>query len=133
MKRTVLIATGLFWVGIAGFIAFGTAWEAPDQQKNTGKPASPPPAQTPVETIYSFAEVEKHGSAESCWMIIEGKVYDVTRYVDRHPSRPQVLLKYCGKEATQGFNTKDRGRPHSARARRLLEEFTIGKVSGRAD
>ncbi len=127
MKRTVLIATGLFWAVIVGFIVDSSVPAPPSRVSEESQP-SPPPAQTPSENSYSLAEIEKHGSAESCWMIIEGKVYDITRYVDRHPSRPEVLLKYCGKEATQGFNTKDRGRPHSARARRLLEEFYIGRV-----
>lgn len=29
---------------------------------------------------FTLAEVAKHGSAEDCWLIIHGKVYDVTKW-----------------------------------------------------
>jgi hypothetical protein len=35
--------------------------------------------------IFTKAEVAKHDTVNDCWMIINGKVYDVTPFVDEHP------------------------------------------------
>jgi cytochrome b involved in lipid metabolism len=115
MKRIVLISTLIFWCGVAGILILGSSG-----QKQSAKP------ETPQVAAYSLADIAKHATAEICWMAIHGKVYDLTAYAPRHPSRPEVFLKYCGKEATQGFDTKDRDRPHSSAAERYLEEFFIG-------
>ena len=45
-------------------------------------------------------EVAQHASKESCWVIIKGKVYDVTEYLEKHPGGSQILLQYGGKDAT---------------------------------
>ena len=45
-------------------------------------------------------EVATHTSRDSCWVIISGKVYDVTDYLDKHPGGSQILLQYAGKDAT---------------------------------
>jgi cytochrome b involved in lipid metabolism len=118
MKKFVLIATLFFWCGVAGILVLGASGQKPSAKLDASKVAA-----------YSLADVAQHATAESCWMAIHGKVYNVTAYAPRHPSRPEMLLKYCGKEATQGFDTKDRNRPHSSMATRHLEEFYIGVLA----
>jgi len=128
MKTIVLIATLIFWCGIAAILVLGgSGRELPAISAKSGQPE-----QTSAVTTYSLADVARHGSAESCWMAIHGKVYDVTAYAPHHPSNPAVFQKYCGREATIGFDTKDRGRPHSSTAKRRLEEFYIGELVGRS-
>lgn len=36
-------------------------------------------------TIYKLAEVEKHTTVDDLWVVISGKVYDITKFVDEHP------------------------------------------------
>ena len=38
-----------------------------------------------VRTDLTMAEVRKHCTKDDLWIIIEGRVYDITKYVDRHP------------------------------------------------
>lgn len=38
-------------------------------------------------------EIAKHNNRESCWVIIDGLVYDLTRYLDRHPGGDVILNK----------------------------------------
>ena len=35
-------------------------------------------------------------------MVIKGKAYDVTKFLDEHPGGEEVLLDMAGKDATQG-------------------------------
>ena len=78
---------------------------------------------------YSLAEVASHARPTDCWMAIHGKVYDVTAYLPDHPSRPEVIEAWCGKEASNAYDTKTKGRPHSAAAGRLLETYDIGELN----
>lgn len=47
--------------------------------------------------MLSQADVAKHNSRKSCWIIVAGQVYDVTDFVDDHPGGPGVILRYGGK------------------------------------
>ncbi|KAI1815102.1 FMN-dependent dehydrogenase-domain-containing protein [Poronia punctata] len=49
------------------------------------------------------AEVVTHRSASSCWIVVDGKVYDVTSYMDAHPGGAAVLLQQGGRDATTEF------------------------------
>jgi len=75
---------------------------------------------------YSLAELAKHADQDSCWMAIEGKVYDLTGYLGRHPTPASVLLPWCGRDATAGMRTKGYGRDHSPAAWASLEEYFVG-------
>ncbi|MCZ8343098.1 MAG: hypothetical protein O9301_08710 [Leptospira sp.] len=80
--------------------------------------------------FYRMEEVIQHNSAQSCWIIIDNQVFDVTDYNKDHPTRLDVILKWCGKESSNAYNTKDRknGRPHSKFAKQILPEFYIGDL-----
>ncbi|KAF4157569.1 hypothetical protein CNMCM6069_005517 [Aspergillus lentulus] len=47
------------------------------------------------------AEVAKHNSKDSCWVIVHGKAYDVTEFL---PGGQKIILKYAGKDATEEFD-----------------------------
>jgi L-lactate dehydrogenase (cytochrome) len=49
------------------------------------------------------AEVAKHNSRESCWVILHGRAYDVTEFLPEHPGGPKIILKYAGKDATEEY------------------------------
>jgi L-lactate dehydrogenase (cytochrome) len=46
--------------------------------------------------LFSGAEVAKHRSRESCWIVIHSKVYDVTDFVNEHPGGAVIILKQGG-------------------------------------
>lgn len=77
----------------------------------------------------TLAELAKHASEDDCWMAIEGKVYDLTEYIPRHPTPPAVVTAWCGKEATTGMRTKGYGRDHSPAAWAELEEYLVGSLA----
>ncbi|SNX83136.1 probable cytochrome b5 [Melanopsichium pennsylvanicum] len=50
-------------------------------------------------------ELKKHKSEDSAWVVVDGKVYDVTSFLDDHPGGKKILLKNCGKDASESFWT----------------------------
>jgi cytochrome b involved in lipid metabolism len=76
--------------------------------------------------VITMAEVAKHPDQNSCWMVIEGNVYDVTSYIPEHQGGNAILMG-CGKDATQMFNSRPNdGTPHGSRAKSMLSGFQIG-------
>lgn len=69
-------------------------------------------------------EASEHNSAGDCWVVIAGKVYDVSSYLEDHPGGDDVLLEVTGKDATDEF--EDAG--HSKSARELMESFFVGEL-----
>ena len=74
---------------------------------------------------FSLEEIQKHNNIDSCWIVINKKVYDVTSYLKRelHPGGNEVLFKYGGKDATPNFTDI-----HSKDAWLMLHEYYIGDV-----
>lgn len=59
-------------------------------------PAAAPAAASPAEPTYSLAEVAKHASKTDAWMVIDGKVYDVTDFLEDHPGGPEIMFEHVG-------------------------------------
>ncbi|XP_071176086.1 cytochrome b5-like [Mytilus edulis] len=73
---------------------------------------------------YTLTEVADHQDMTSCWIIIENKVYDVTKFLFEHPGGYDILLEHAGRDATCAF--EDVG--HSRDAIQILQDYCIGDV-----
>ncbi|KAF1846541.1 mitochondrial cytochrome-like protein b2 [Cucurbitaria berberidis CBS 394.84] len=49
------------------------------------------------------AEVAKHNSKNSCWIVLDSKAYDVTSFLSEHPGGAPIILKNAGTDATEEF------------------------------
>ncbi|OAL04077.1 hypothetical protein IQ06DRAFT_375085 [Phaeosphaeriaceae sp. SRC1lsM3a] len=49
------------------------------------------------------AEVAKHNSKKSCWIVLDSKAYDVTSFVSDHPGGAPIILRNAGSDATEEF------------------------------
>jgi cytochrome b involved in lipid metabolism len=49
-------------------------------------------------------EVSKHNRVDDAWIIIDGRVVDVTKWAKYHPGGEKVLLGFLGRDATAVFN-----------------------------
>lgn len=76
--------------------------------------------------VFTFEEVAAHNTTDDLWVVYNGKVYDVTKYLDEHPGGEEVVLDVAGTDATEAFN--DIG--HSDEAHEVLEALLVGKVEG---
>ncbi|XP_047077232.1 cytochrome B5-like [Lolium rigidum] len=73
--------------------------------------------------VYSFEEVRPHADRKDCWLIINGKVYDVTAFMEEHPGGDEVLLACIGKDATADYENIG----HSESAKEQMAQYCIGE------
>jgi isopentenyl diphosphate isomerase/L-lactate dehydrogenase-like FMN-dependent dehydrogenase len=57
-----------------------------------------------VDCNANFVIVAKHRSTESCWVVLYGKVYDVTEFLPSHPGGSKIILKLAGADATEEYD-----------------------------
>jgi len=72
----------------------------------------------------AWSEVETHNSKDDLWLLIDGKVYDVTSFLSLHPGGGQLVVDAAAQDATSLFErTHGEGLRYSLR---LLNQFFIG-------
>ncbi|KAF1353281.1 cytochrome b5-like protein [Delphinella strobiligena] len=54
--------------------------------------------------VYTYDEVQQHRTSDSCWVILYGKVYDVTKFVPEHPGGSKIILQLAGQDATEEYD-----------------------------
>lgn len=50
-------------------------------------------------------ELASHNTRESCWIAINGTIWDVTTFIDQHPGGASLILKVAGQDATEQYET----------------------------
>ncbi|KAG6821015.1 hypothetical protein H0H93_007905 [Arthromyces matolae] len=77
---------------------------------STASPAAKPtsasanvPGKT-ADNAFSKEEVAKHDKKDDVWVIIDGQVLDVTKFLPDHPGGEKAILLYAGRDATEEFN-----------------------------
>jgi predicted Zn-dependent protease len=92
-----------------------------------GSAPAPAPAQKPVSTNLPLTldEVKKHNSADDCWSIIDGNVYDLTNWVNSHPGGSSRITSICGKDGSSNFLGQH---SNSNSAKSQLNRFELGKL-----
>ena len=75
---------------------------------------------------FSLTEIATHNTENSCWLVVDNQVYDVTKFLKSHPGGKSVLLALGGKDVSGEF--------YDFHARDVLEKYgpkmLIGKVEG---
>ncbi|CAM6127400.1 unnamed protein product [Calypogeia fissa] len=76
---------------------------------------------------YTLQDVSKHNTPEDCWLVIWGKVYDVTSWVPKHPGGSLIFVK-AGQDSTQLFDSY-----HPLYVRKLLGKYCVGELQRNAE
>jgi cytochrome b involved in lipid metabolism len=87
-------------------------------------PAAISAAPSTTKTI-SIKQVKTHNTATDCWSIVNGKVYDLTDWVSKHPGGSKDIIRMCGVNGSKGFNSEHGGDKSPAKD---LAMYQIGVV-----
>lgn len=82
------------------------------------------PMKQTKQVFITYEELATHNSAQTCWMVYKGKVYDVTAFLNSHPGGKKVMMPYAGKDMTQAYDEAG----HSADANAMLPKYCIGEL-----
>lgn len=80
--------------------------------------------QADEEDAAGWALVREHNSDNACWIVIDGRVLDVTAYLGHHPGGSSIIQQLAGRDATRAYERAN----HSRGADMKLADFTIGKL-----
>nr|XP_012232311.1 PREDICTED: LOW QUALITY PROTEIN: nitrate reductase [NADH] 3-like [Linepithema humile] len=76
--------------------------------------------------VYTADEVAHHDHEGDLWIVIHGKIYNLTSFLKEHPGGEEVLLALAGEDGTDCFDSIG----HSQEALLLREKFYIGELVG---
>ena len=78
-----------------------------------------------MTAVYTREEVARHASPDSNWVIIDDKVYDLTRFAAFHPGGAAFISSVAGRDATDKFYAFHRGDV----LRSMASKYAIGTVA----
>ncbi|MFM6841103.1 MAG: cytochrome b5 domain-containing protein [Candidatus Planktophila sp.] len=128
---TVLAAIAvLVLTFLTGHTGAEAVWKGklPEATSAAAKASATPKATatSKVAGTYNAADLKKHATAASCWSAINGNVYDLTKWINRHPGGASVIKGLCGRDGSAGFNGQHGGQSRPASE---LAAFKIGKFA----
>lgn len=77
--------------------------KAKEEVATSSGAVSSSPSSTDKKT-YTLDEVSTHNKKEDIWVVIDGQVLDVTKFLPDHPGGEKAILLYAGRDATEEFN-----------------------------
>lgn len=87
--------------------------------------ASPNPDANDFITL-SISETKIHNSKSDCWSIVNGNVYNLTSYVQKHPGGAAVIANICGKDGTNAFFNQHNTQ---RKPKNVLSSFLLGPLN----
>lgn len=77
-----------------------------------------------MSTHYTLDQVAAHNKEGDAWVVVDGKVFDVTKFLSQHPGGKKVLLMESGKDATEKFRMF-----HKPTVLQQYEKLQIGVIA----
>jgi cytochrome b involved in lipid metabolism len=94
--------------GVVGEVVRGP-YVAPKASPAATPSATPTAKATTEPAGYTMEKVRANNNEASCWSVIDGNVYDLTKWIGSHPGGRGNILSLCGKNGTAEFASKHRG------------------------
>ena len=108
-----------------------SASATPSPTQSATQSSSPSKSATPSASVISgltkltLEEVKKHDSGTSCWSIVYGNVFDLTKWITKHPGGAAVIRAICGKDGSDAFEGQHAGQGKPANQ---LSNYYLGKL-----
>ncbi len=135
MKKIVAVSLLIFVIVVLAILALNFIPGQGSKNYNNSPIAQTNNSSVASSNIKTFtlSEISKHNNSADCWLLISGKVYDVSKYLARnlHPGENMTITPYCGKEASGAFKSKGNIIPnnHSKRAWAMLADYYVGDLA----
>lgn len=109
--------------------AKASASATPTPSQSATQSPSPSKSATPSVssglTKLTLDEVKKHDLSTSCWSIIYENVFDLTKWITKHPGGAEKIRAICGKDGTSSFERQHTG---DGGAANQLSTYFLGKL-----
>lgn len=69
--------------------------------------------------------LRQHNTTDACWILVDGRVLDVTAYLGRHPGGVESILRLAGRDASKAFAAVG----HSVAATFQCGDWDVGAIS----
>ena len=89
------------------------------------KSAEPSKSAAPDSMGYTMERVKANGTSSSCWTVINGYVYDLTKWIGSHPGGSGAITSLCGTDGTSEFLAMHRGQ---GKPEARLSGYALGKL-----
>jgi cytochrome b involved in lipid metabolism len=80
---------------------------------------------TTAQKSYTMKQVRRHNTATNCWSVVNTKVYNLTKWIAKHPGGRSSIVAMCGKNGSKAFRGQHAGSPTAAGA---LKAYKIGRL-----
>ncbi|EGG21149.1 hypothetical protein DFA_01024 [Cavenderia fasciculata] len=121
VSDTTNLLVALIALGVVVYTIYGIMSVPKEEPKVVKKKSSRVRYDGPTR-YFTQEEVARHDKEDDLWLIIDGKVYDLTTYVDQHVGG-LAIMRNAGKDSSEGFH----GEQHPVKVEQILLEYYIGE------
>ena len=77
--------------------------------------------------VITDKELQQHNTGESLWVVVYGKVFDLTDFYMDHSGGWDIIEEYAGRDATQKYEEGN----HMPESVRDLKKYYVGEYEGK--
>jgi cytochrome b involved in lipid metabolism len=92
----------------------------------TNTPTTPTTSTTASVGTFTLAQVATHNTEADCYSAINGQVYDLTAWINKHPGGDRAILSICGKDGSAAFDGQHGGQK---KPEQILAGFEVGTLA----
>ena len=56
-----------------------------------------------LQNIYTWEDVKEHDQNNDKWIVLDGKIYNISNFMKKHPGGARVIGAYGGQDATVSY------------------------------
>lgn len=146
MKKLSTVSLFIFGVIVTAILVAGLVFYQNNKNSSTGETVVVPSQELVNNVIKNtnpsngsllldMTEISKHNKSTDCWLLISGKIYDITGYFGSHPAGNDIMAQTCGTDATAAYATRNPNATtsgskikHSSKARSMLNNYYLGDL-----
>ena len=72
---------------------------------------------------YTIMEISTHNTPDDCWIYANNNVYNVTKFIKKHPGGLNSIIKYAGKDCSIHYSF------HTEKAKTEWKKYKIGEIT----